>query len=137
MLTAPRPITLEQFLRLRERKPSLEFEDGEVKKVPPKHRHSRLQAQLPRLIDRLGSPSLDPLPQLRVTFAGQSPVPDLAVFRRERLPVDERGEREDDVFVPPDAPTGALRGEAAVDLTDLAPELRFSAAELFAALRLR
>ena len=32
MLPAQRPITLEQFLRLPERKPSLEFEDGEVKK---------------------------------------------------------------------------------------------------------
>jgi Uma2 family endonuclease len=184
MLTAQRPITLEQFLRLPERKPSLEFEDGEVKKkVSPKQRHSRLQAQLLRLIDRLGSPALDALPELRVTFAGQSLVPDVAVFLRERLPVDEHGEPEDDVFVAPDlaveivsprqvvttlvrrcvwyadngvrvallvdpadrsiilfrpdAPTRALRGEAVVDLTDLAPELRFTVAELFAALRLR
>ena len=184
MLTAQRCTTLEEFLRLPEREPPLEFEDGEVKrKVSPKQRHSRLQAQLLRLIDRLGTPALDALPELRVTFAGQSLVPDLAVFLRERVPVDEHGELEDDVFVPPDlvveivsprqvvttlvrrcvwyvdhgvraallvdpsdrsiilfrpdAATQTLRGDAVVDLSDLAPELRFSASELFAALRVR
>jgi len=184
VVTAPHPLTLEQFLRLSERKPPLEFEDGEVKKkVSPKQRHSRLQVQLIRLIDRLGAPALDVLPELRVTFAGQSLVPDLAALRRERVPIDEHGEPEDDVFIPPDLvveivspkqavttlvrrcvwyvengvriallvdpadksvilfrpdqPTRALRGDAVVDLTDLTPGLRFSAAEVFAALRLR
>ena len=37
----------------------------------------------------------------------------------------------------PDAATQTLRGDAVVDLSDLAPELRFSASELFAALRVR
>jgi Uma2 family endonuclease len=105
MVTARRPLSLEEFLRLPEEEPPLEYSDGEVtQKVSPMQRHSVLQAALiERIMQAAGSDrTVLVLPELRVTFAGSSRVPDIAVFVRERVAVDESGEVVDRVTEPPD-----------------------------------
>ncbi len=105
MATIPKPITLEEFLRLPEKKPALEFEGGRVtQKVSPKAKHSGLQGGLTRLINNFTQPRRLALafPELRGTFGGHSYVPDVSVFGWERIPLDTNGEPVDDVFDPPD-----------------------------------
>src|SRR5579872_7293075 len=84
MATAPTTLTLEEFLGLPEGKPSLEFADGVItQKVSPKLRHSILQSELVRLIndETLPGKLARAVPELRVTFAGASFVPDVSVCR--------------------------------------------------------
>jgi Uma2 family endonuclease len=104
MVAAQPRMTLEQFLKLREKKPPLEYEDGEVtQKVPPKTRHIVLQVWLVEELNRRlrGRKVAMAFPELRVTFGGQSYVPDVSVFRWERLPRTPEGEWIDDVYQPP------------------------------------
>lgn len=104
MLTAKSGLTLEEFLELPERKPPLEFEDGEItQKVSPKAKHSRIELGLIMALGVLAETAGVVLfPELRVTFGGQSVVPDLSVIRRDRVPLDESGEVVNDVTIPPD-----------------------------------
>lgn len=105
MAVAPRPLTLEEFLKLPEEKPALEFSDGVVtQKVSPKGRHSRLHGVLVQLLsESAGHPaSAWVLPELRATFAGASIVPDISVYQRARVPRDARGRIADDFLEPPD-----------------------------------
>ena len=98
-------MTLEEFLRLPERKPALEFEDGEVtRKVSPKGRHSTLQTWLAQEINRQVLPDkrAHAFTELRATFATLSRVPDIAVYRWERIPRDAHGRVADDFLDPPD-----------------------------------
>lgn len=105
MVTARQRPTLEQFLRLPPEEPALEYWRGEVtQKVSPKGPHGALQYGFGRRIDDVG-----PLRRLvrvftetRVTFAGASTVPDVIVFRRERVPRDSAGRVAEDFTVPPD-----------------------------------
>lgn len=187
MVIADRVLSLEEFLRLPERKPALEYEDGEVtQKVSPKRKHSRLQQMLAVLGDRLeratGGAILT-FVENRLTVGGRSVVPDVSIFRRERVALDADGTPSDDDFGMPDIPievisprqsemrlilrcvwyvdNGAaaallvvpydrtvllfrpggrmltLRGADAVDLTDVVPGFRLTAAELFDSLRVR
>ncbi len=105
MATTTTTITLEQFLQLAEKKPALEFEDGEVtQKVSPRGKHSVLQKVFVAAVDQVGfSRKLaQAFPELRTTFGGRSYVPDLSVYRWDRIPVDERGEVGNEFFAPPD-----------------------------------
>lgn len=105
MAVAPKPLTLEQFLALPEEEPALEFADGEVtQKVSPQGKHSRLHSVLLQRLDRAGQTRNVALafPELRTTFAGASRVPDVAVYRRSRIPVDERGQVANKFTEPPD-----------------------------------
>jgi Uma2 family endonuclease len=96
-------LTLEEFLALPEEKPALEYADGKVdQKMSPKGQHSWLQGALIRLLGDAGEGSSAALPELRVTFAGASLVPDVSVFLLERLQLDSRGRFANDVFIPPD-----------------------------------
>lgn len=98
-------LTLEQFLALPEEEPSLEYVDGVVtQKVSPKARHSALRAELIERLNQSSRPGevARAFPELRTTFAGASRVPDVAVYRWERIPRDANGEIEDDVLDPPD-----------------------------------
>ena len=98
-------LTLEEFLALPEEKPAVEYIDGEViQKVSPRIRHSRLQLVGSALFTGYGYPRrlADAFPELRVTFAGRSSVPDVAVFVWDRIPSDEHGDLPDDVTIPPD-----------------------------------
>jgi Uma2 family endonuclease len=97
---------LEEFLAQPEKKPALEFEpDGTVtQKVSPQGQHSTLQWSALELFNRLGRPRKlwMAFPELRVTFGGASYVPDVAVFRWDRIPVTPDGKVADDFFDPPD-----------------------------------
>jgi Uma2 family endonuclease len=102
---AHKRMTLEEFLRLRERKPALEYIDGEVtQKVSPKAKHSVLQLEAALSINEYARPKrlARAFPELRTTFAGRSLVPDVSVYRWERIPTTPAGEIEDDFFEPPD-----------------------------------
>src|SRR5437764_5299144 len=105
MAIPQRRMTLEEFLALPEEKPPLEFIDGVVtQKVAPKGRHSRLQYWISERFNRLGEPQKLAMafPDLRTTYSGQSPVPDVAVYRWERIPCDATGQLADDFLEPPD-----------------------------------
>ena len=98
-------LTLAEFLALSEQKPALEFEEGTVtQKVSPKARHSRLQYELSEAFNRFALPRklACAFPELRTTIGERSYVPDVSVFRWERIPRTPDGELADDVFIPPD-----------------------------------
>lgn len=98
-------MTLEQFLKLPEKKPPLEYENGEVtRKVSPKTRHVVVQMWLVEQVDRAlrRRKVAMAFPELRVTFGRRSYVPDVSVFKWERLPRTPAGEWIDDVYQPPD-----------------------------------
>ena len=105
MAAARKHLTLEAFLQLPEEEPALEYFDGIVsQKVSPKTRHSALQLELAERINASARPPrvARAFPELRTTFAGVSRVPDVAVYRWERIPRDPNGEVIDDVLIPPD-----------------------------------
>ncbi|MBV9281743.1 MAG: Uma2 family endonuclease [Chloroflexi bacterium] len=112
------PLTLEEFLQLPEEEPALEFAEGLVtQKVSPKGRHSTLQGELIKQLDRAGLPHkvARAFPELRATFAGVSRVPDIAVYRWDRIPVDARGEVTDVFTVPPDIAIEIVSPEQSVN----------------------
>ena len=99
-------LTLQEFLCLPEKKPALEYEDGEVtQKMSPKKRHSRLQIATGKLFDAFAEPRRLGLAftEQRVVFSGRSYVPDIVFYRWERIPVGPDGRIEDGNFEePPD-----------------------------------
>ena len=104
MATA-KTMTLEEFLEMPEEEPALEYEFGRVvQKVLPQGKHSVLQAELTMLIDRWARPRklARAFPELRTTYPGRSYVPDVAVYRWDRIPRDPDGRVADDFFDPPD-----------------------------------
>ena len=105
MATTERRLTLEEFLALPEQEPPLEYLDGEVtQKVSPQGKHGRLEFEFAAFIDSFGKPRklAVVIPELRTTFGGGSPVPDLAVYRWDRVPVDPDGKIGDVFRAPPD-----------------------------------
>lgn len=105
MAIARRRLTLEEFLTLPEAEPALEFWHGEVtQKVSPKLPHGALQFRFGYQIESFARPGrlAHVFTETRVTFAGESVVPDLIVLRRERIPRDSRGQVVDDITIPPD-----------------------------------
>ena len=98
-------ITLDRFLRQPETKPASEFIDGYIYQRPmPQGQHSRLQL---KLCNRVNVVTEDAqialaLPELRFTFGDRSIVPDVAVFRWERLPINMEGEIENVFSIYPD-----------------------------------
>ena len=98
-------LSLEDFLRLPEEEPALEFEAGRItQKVAPKGRHSALQFELAELFNRSARPQrlARAFPELRTTFGGRSYVPDVAVYQWARIPRTPAGEVADDFEIPPD-----------------------------------
>jgi Uma2 family endonuclease len=98
-------LSLEQFLHLPEEEPALEFEDGLVtRKVSPRGRHSRLQYKLAERINLAAEPPRLAMafPELRTTFGGSSPVPDVSVYSWDRVPRTASGKLADDFREPPD-----------------------------------
>ncbi len=94
MTTAVKPITLEEFLQLRETEPASEYIDGQIKQKPmPQGEHSRLQGKLVTTINEVTETQKIALalPELRCTFGGATIVPDISVFRWERIPRQESG----------------------------------------------
>jgi Uma2 family endonuclease len=88
-ITAIRPITIDEFLQLPETKPASEFIDGQITQKPmPQGEHSLLQGTLCQTISQIAQPKQIALafPELRCVFSGLAIVPDIAVFRWERIP---------------------------------------------------
>src|SRR5688500_11818339 len=105
MAISQRRMTLEEFLELPEEKPALEFFDGEVtQKMSPMGRHSVLQWERVRRCNLIGIPRrlFMAFIELRATYGGQSTVPDVSVYRWDRIPRTERGEVADRFLEPPD-----------------------------------
>lgn len=102
----PQRLTLDEFLALPEEEPALELEpDGTViQKISPKGRHSALQSAFCERINSFARPRrlARAFPELRTVFGGAAYVPDVAIFRWERIPRTPEGAVADDVELPPD-----------------------------------
>jgi Uma2 family endonuclease len=97
--------TLEEFLQLPETKPASEYIDGKIyQKSMPQGQHSTLQIELASAINQAGKAKklAYAFTELRCTFAGQSIVPDIAVFEWQRIPVDENGRIANKFEIAPD-----------------------------------
>ena len=98
-------ITLDRFLQQQETKPAYEFIDGYIYQKPmPQGQHSRLQLRLCNAVNVVTEDAQIALalPELRSTFGNRSIVPDVAVFRWERLPINGEGEIENVFSIYPD-----------------------------------
>lgn len=98
-------LTLKGFLELPEEEPAFEFLEGSVsQKVSPKGLHSRLQVTLVQRFNEIAEPGRLALAfsELRATFGGASVIPDVSIYRWDRIPVDEHGEIVNDFREPPD-----------------------------------
>ena len=106
MAIEQRNMSLDEFLALPEEEPALEFApDGTVtQKVSPKGRHSSLQGRFIKLIDAFAEPRrlARAFPELRTVFGRAAYVPDVAVYRWERISPTAEGEIPDDFTEPPD-----------------------------------
>ncbi|GBF81244.1 Uma2 family endonuclease [Aphanothece sacrum] len=93
--TATKPLSLAEFLDLPETTPGSEYIEGEIIQKPmPQGKHSILQRELSFALTLALKPkrTAQALPELRCTFGGRSVVPDVAVFRTERIPRDNDGQ---------------------------------------------
>ncbi|PSB04395.1 Uma2 family endonuclease [Merismopedia glauca] len=95
MTTAIKPqLILEKFLKLPETKPAKEFISGEIIQKPmPQGEHSRLQGKMCTVINQIAETTkiAYAFPELRCTFGGESIIPDIAIFRWERIPFQSSG----------------------------------------------
>lgn len=105
MATERAHLTLEDFLRLPEQKPALEYVDGEVRqKVSPQGKHSRLQGRIESWFNAHCEPRELAMAfvELRITVAGESRVTDVAAYRWERIPFEANGDVPNVFTTPPD-----------------------------------
>jgi Uma2 family endonuclease len=89
MVATVKSLTLEEFLERPETKPASEFMHGDVSQKPiPQGEHSRLQWKLCEAVNQIAEPQkiACAFPELRCTFGGASIVPDISVFRWDRIP---------------------------------------------------
>ncbi|MBW4578102.1 MAG: Uma2 family endonuclease [Tildeniella nuda ZEHNDER 1965/U140] len=87
--TPTQPLTLDAFLQLPETNPASEFINGQVTQKPmPQGEHSTLQVELCKVIDRVAEPQriAKAFSELRCVFGGAAIVPDVSVFRWQRIP---------------------------------------------------
>lgn len=92
--TPPKALTLEEFLKLPETKPTSEYVDGQIIHKPmPQGEHSTIQGELIIAINAIVKPEkiARAFPELRCTFGSRSIVPDVAVFCWERIPRKQNG----------------------------------------------
>ena len=98
-------LTLEAFLAMPETKPASEFIDGEISQKPmPKGKHSIVQRELTFAIDRplKAQKIARAFPELRCSFGDRSIVPDVSVFKTDRIPHDPDGTVANDFEIAPD-----------------------------------
>ena len=89
-----KPLNLEEFLKLPETKPASEYIHGAIIPKPmPQGVHSVIQTELASAINRVLKPQhiARAFTELRCTFGGCSTVPDVSIFRWERIPRQENG----------------------------------------------
>ncbi len=103
--TTTKPASLESFLSLPETKPASEFINGKTTQKPmPQGKHSLLQGALCQAINQVAQFTKIAIafPELRCTFGGASIVPDISVFRWERIPRDKSGQVANRFQIHPD-----------------------------------
>jgi Uma2 family endonuclease len=96
---------LEEFLKLPETEPASEFIDGEIFQKPmPQGEHSVLRGAVCETIDEVAKSQkiAKAFSELRCTFGGRSIVPDVAVFRWERIPFLPSGRIANSFEINPD-----------------------------------
>ncbi|WP_373528625.1 Uma2 family endonuclease [Nostoc sp.] len=95
MTIASQPqLTLDDFLKLPETEPASDFINKEIIQKPmPQGEHSRIQAKFCNFINDVTESQkiAYPFPELRCTFGGASIVPDVSVFRWDRIPKTPSG----------------------------------------------
>lgn len=107
--------TLAEFLAMPETKPASEFVGGSIEQKPmPQGQHSRLQLKLCNLVNDVAEAGeiAMALPELRCTFGDslavgsqlsrRSIVPDVAIFRWERIPFEADGDIANVFEIAPD-----------------------------------
>jgi Uma2 family endonuclease len=100
-----RSLTLQQFLALPEVEPALEYFNGKVtQKVSPLGEHGRLQSKFSEMFNGYAEPRRLGMAftEIRATFAGASRVPDIAVYRWDRIPRSATGRIARYFRTPPD-----------------------------------
>jgi Uma2 family endonuclease len=105
MSLATQTLTLDEFLALPETKPAAEFIQGDVAQKPmPQGEHSRLQSKFCSVINQVTeAPKVAyAFPELRCTFGGDSIIPDVAIFRWDRIPREASGRVANRFLIPPD-----------------------------------
>ena len=112
MATTPKTMTLAEFLELPEGKPALEYEDGRItrKPVSPKGKHGTIQAEFPERVNAFSRPRrlARAFTETRFNYHDRYRVPDVVVYRHERVPRDPDGKVADDFFIPPDVAVEVL-----------------------------
>jgi Uma2 family endonuclease len=112
-------MTLEEFLALPEEKPALELEPNGtvVQKVSPQGQHSALQLALGELISAYARPRrlARAFTDLRASYGGASYVPDVSVYRWERIPRTTEGEIDNVFRAPPDIAIEIVSPEQSVN----------------------
>ena len=97
--------SLAEFLALPETEPASEYINGKIIQKPmPQGKHSIIQRELSFALTLAFRPSstAQAFPELRCTFGGRSIIPDIAVFRSERIPCDRDGQIANSFNLPPD-----------------------------------
>jgi Uma2 family endonuclease len=101
--TPVKPLTLEAFLELPETQPASEFIGGQIIQKPmPQGEHRTLQAELIIVLNGALRPAGRAYPELRCTFGGRSSIPDVSMFRSERIPRKASGGIENVFPIAPD-----------------------------------
>jgi Uma2 family endonuclease len=101
--TPVKPLTLAAFLELPETQPASEYIDGQIIQKPmPQGEHSTLQGELIIVLNGALRPAGRAYPELRCTFGGRSIIPDVSVFRSERIPRTANGGIENVFPIAPD-----------------------------------
>ena len=105
-------MTLEEFLKLPEESPSLEYIDGRIEaKVSPQKKHGMIQGELDAHFNQFAEAAQIGMafPELRCTFAGRSIVPDVVFLLKEHIELDEQGEVVDETPCPPTSTSRSSR----------------------------
>lgn len=105
MAVTPKRMSLAEFLKLPEVKPALELRNGVVsQKVPPKLSHAVVQVWFASQVDRFAMPRklARAASECRIVLNDETFVPDVIVFRWDRIPEDENGQVPEDVYTAPD-----------------------------------
>lgn len=105
MAVTPERMSLAEFLKLPEVKPARELRNGVVsQKMPPKMSHAVIQVWFASQVDRFAMPRklARSASECRIIFDNETYVPDVVVFRWDRIPEGENGQVPEDVYIAPD-----------------------------------
>ena len=122
MTVGQRRLTLEEFLELPEESPALELIDGMVtQKVAPQWLHGLLQLGVGTLIHDYARPRKLAIAfsEIREAFGRDSLVPDVGVYRWERVPRSPAGRLTNAPPIPPDVAIEIVSpGQSVAELVD-------------------